>query len=85
MSLSVWYLSYGLSGLGGPTRNISSAGIARKVIEARRPPHCDKVETFGGVKGVVFKQVINPVSLESTKKPECVCMFGAANFKAVKM
>jgi len=34
---------------------------------------------------VVFKQVVNPVSLESTKKPEHVCMFGAANFKAVKL
>lgn len=37
------------------------------------------------VKGLVFKQMINPISLESTKKPECFCMFGVANFKAVKM
>jgi hypothetical protein len=34
---------------------------------------------------VVFKQGINPGSLESTRKLERVFMFGAANFEAVKM
>ena len=49
MSHLVCLLSYGLSGLGGPTRNIKvPAGIARKVIEARKPPNHDKVETFRG-------------------------------------
>ena len=35
--------------LGRPYQeHIVPAGIARKVIEARNPPHHDKVETIGG-------------------------------------
>ena len=38
-SVLVWPLSYGLSGLEGPTRNIKvPTGIAHKVTEARKPP-----------------------------------------------
>jgi len=50
LSLLVWLLSYGLSGLGGPYQEHKVlAGIAHKVIEARKPPHRDKVETFPAV------------------------------------
>ena len=49
-SLLVWPLSYGLSGLEGPTRNKVPASIARKVVEARKRPHHDKVETVGAMR-----------------------------------
>ena len=39
LSLLVWPPSYGLSGLGCPTRNMKvPAGVARRAIEARKPP-----------------------------------------------
>ena len=45
-SLLVWPLSYGLSDLGDPKVPV---GLARKVIEARKAPNHDKVETIGRV------------------------------------
>jgi len=38
------------------------AGIARKVVEARKPPHHDKVETFGGETLNVVRNIHFPVT-----------------------
>ena len=47
VSLLVWPLSYGLSGLGDPTRNIKvPAGIACRVIEAHKPPTTTRWRQF---------------------------------------
>ena len=42
MSLLVWHLSFDLSGKGGPTSSKATAGIALRVIGARKPHHYDK-------------------------------------------
>jgi hypothetical protein len=46
------------------------AGVARKVIEARKPPHHGKVETFGGVIIYLLMHSLKSASMQQkyTKK-----------------
>jgi len=52
VSLFVWLLPFGLSGLGVPAGSYATAGIALGVTEALKLPHHVKVETPSG-EGVV--------------------------------
>jgi hypothetical protein len=73
-SLFVWIITFGLSGMGGPTSSCATTSIALRIIWPHKPHHYVKVGmTLGGLTTLINKnfcqQTLQPTDVSPARPP----------------